>query len=149
MLGAGLSELETLIRRIQEGSVQHFADFITEVQGRRSELARSGLTSIHDEVWRRFQQGDPTPFKTFRYNEYLTTVACFGDLPGASMEQVLAQRIVITEEVRQAAATLRERGALTFGVSDKPDEASLPSETQAQAGMRALHHLMTLVVGEA
>jgi len=148
MLGAGLSELETLIRRIQEGSVQHFADFITEVQGRRSKLARSGLTSIHDEVWRCFQQGDPTPFKTFRYNEYLTTVACFGDLPGASMEQVLAQRIVITEEVRQAAATLRERGALTFGVSDKPDEASLPNETQAQAGMRPLHRLQAVAVGE-
>ncbi len=148
MLGAGLSELETLIRRIQEGSVRHFADFITEVQGRRSELARSGLTSIHDEVWHRFQQGDPTPFKTFRYNEYLTTVACFGDLPGASMEQVLAQRIVITEEVRQAAAALCERGAMTFGVSDKPDEASLPNDAQAQAGMRALHRLMTLAVGE-
>jgi hypothetical protein len=149
MLGAGLSELETVVHRIQEGSMHSFADFITEVQGRRSDLARSGLIPVHDEVWRRFQQGDPTPFKTFRYNEYLTTVACFGDLPGASIEEVLAKRIVITEEVRQAAIALRERGALTFGVSDKPDEASLPNESQAQAGMKALHRLTTLAVGEA
>jgi len=149
MLGAGLFELESLIRRIQDGSMRQFADFITEVQARRSELGRSGLTSIHDEVWRRFQQGDPTPFKTFRYNEYLATVACFGDLPGASIEEMLARRIVSTEEVRQAAAALRARGILTFGVSDKPDEASLPSETQAQGGMKALHHLITPAVGEA
>jgi len=149
MLGAGLSELETVVHRVQEGSMRSFADFITEVQGRRSDLARSGLIPVHDEVWHRFQQGDPTPFKTFRYNEYLTTIARFGDLPEASIEEVLAQRIVITEEVRQAAIALRGRGVLTFGVSDKPDEASLPNETQAQAGMEALHRLATLAVGEA
>ncbi len=149
ILGAGLFQLEALIPRIQEGSMRQFADFITEVQARRPELVRSGLSSNHDEVWTRFRQGDPTPFKTFRYNEYLTTIACFGELPGASIEQVLSQRIVITEEVRRAAAALSARGVLTFGVSDKPDEASLPNETQARAGMKALHRLITLVVGEA
>ncbi len=40
----------------------------------------------------------------------------------------------------------RERGALIFGVSDKPDEASLPSEEQASAGLRPLHRLVTLAV---
>ena len=52
------------------------------------------------------------------------------------------------EAARQAAAALRERGALIFGVSDKPDEASVPNKVQAQAGMKALHHLETLAVGE-
>jgi hypothetical protein len=61
---------------------------------------------------------------------------------------VLAQRIVITQEIREIAFALRERGALIFGVSDKPDEASLPSEAQAKAGMKPLHHLETLAVGE-
>ena len=55
---------------------------------------------------------------------------------------------MITQEVREAAAALRERGALLFAVSDKPDEASVPNEAQAEAGMKALHHLETLVVGE-
>jgi hypothetical protein len=55
---------------------------------------------------------------------------------------------VITQEVGETAAVLRERGALIFGVSDKPDEASLPNEVQAKAGMRPLHHLETLAVGE-
>jgi hypothetical protein len=51
-------------------------------------------------VRRAVQAGDPTSFKAFRFAEYGTTSARFGDLPGASVEQVLEQRIVITQEVR-------------------------------------------------
>jgi len=39
--------------------------------------------------------------------------------------------------------------ALLFGVSDKPDEASVPSPEQAEEGMEPLHRLGTLAVGEA
>jgi hypothetical protein len=148
MVTAGLWELDALIREVEGGSLQRFADFIAQVEDRRTELAPTGLTSIHDDVWRRVQAGDPTPFKAFRYNEYLTTVARFGDLPRAAVTDVLAQRIVITQEVREAAAALRARGALIFGVSDKPDEASVPNKAQAEAGMRALHRLETVAVGE-
>ncbi len=148
ILGAGLWELEALIGQVESGSMQGFEDFIATVQGRRPELAATGLTSIHDDVWERVEAGDPTPFKAFRYNEYQTTVARFGDLPGASAEEVLSQRIAITEEVRAAAITLRERGCLLFGVSDKPDEASVPSPEQAEAGKKPLHRLETLAVGE-
>jgi len=149
MLGTGLFDLDTLIDHVKAGSMCHFTDFIGTVQGRRPELAGTGLESIHDDVWQRVQAGDPTPFKAFRYNEYLTTVVRFGDLPGATVDELLAQRIVITQEVRDIAAALRRRGALILGVSDKPDEASIPSEAQAQAGMQALHHLESVAVGEA
>jgi hypothetical protein len=148
MLGTGLFDLDALILEVETGTMQHFSDFIAQVQARRAELAPTGLTPVHDEVWRSVQAGDPTPFKAFRYNEYLTTVARFGDLPDATSEQVLARRIVITQEVRTAAADLRQRGALIFGVSDKPDEASLPSATQAKADMKPLHRLETLAAGE-
>jgi hypothetical protein len=148
MLGTGLVELDALIREVEVGATQSFADFIALVESRRPELAHTGLTSIHDDVYRCVRAGDPTPFKPFRYNEYLTTAARFGDLPGATVDEILTRRIVITHEVRDAAAALRERGALIFGVSDKPDEASLPSQAQAREGMQALHHLETLVVGE-
>jgi hypothetical protein len=149
IVGAGLWELDELMGEVGDGSMASFQDFIASVQTRRSELASTGLTSIHDDVWERVQAGDPTPFKTFRYNEYLTTVARFGDLPGASPEEVLSQRIVITEEVRSSALALGERGCLLFGVSDKPDEASLPSPEQAREGKKPLHRLETLAVGEA
>jgi hypothetical protein len=148
ILGAGLWELGELIEEVRDGSMASFHDFIARVQRRRSELAPTGLISIHDDVWERVEAGDPTPFKAFRYNEYLTTAARFGDLPGASPEEVLSQRIVITEEVRDVAAALKGRGCLLFGVSDKPDEASMPSPEQAREGKKPLHRLTTLVVGE-
>ena len=149
ILGAGLWELGELIEEVRDGSMASFHDFIARVQRRRSELAPTGLISIHDDVWERVEAGDPTPFKAFRYNEYLTTAARFGDLPGASLEEVLSQRIVITQEVRDLARVLKGRGCLLFGVSDKPDEASAPSAEQAKRGMKPLHRLETLVVGEA
>jgi hypothetical protein len=148
MLGAGLFELDAVVKAVNAGALQHFTDFIGQVQHRRGELGPSGLTSLHDDVWACVQAGDPTPFKAFRYNEYLTTVARFGDLPGATVKQALGLRIAITQEVREAALALRGRGALIFALSDKPDEASVPSEAQAQEGMAALHHLETVVIGE-
>ena len=147
ILGAGLFELDALVDAVEDGTMQGFADFIGQVQHRREELGPSGLTSIHDDVWACVQAGDPTPFKAFRYNEYLTTAARFGDLAGASTEEVLKSRIAITQEVREAGLALQARGVLTFGLSDKPDEASVPSEAQASQGMRPLHRLETLVVG--
>lgn len=149
ILGAGLFQLDQVIGDVRSGELGQFMDLIVQVQGRREELDGSGLTPIHDAIWQCVQAGDPTPFKAFRYNEYLTTAARFGDLPGASVDQVLSGRIVITQEVRQAALMLRERGALVFGLSDKPDEASLPSEAQIREGMKPLHHLETLAVGAA
>jgi hypothetical protein len=146
-LGASLYRLEDIVEAVESGTLRSFERFIGDVQDRREELARSGLTSVHDEVWARVRAGDPTPFKAFRYNEYLTTVARFGALPGVSPETFLRQRIAITQEVREAALLLQERGALLFGLSDKPDEASLPSEAQARAGMLPLHALETLAIG--
>jgi hypothetical protein len=148
MLGAGLFQLAALVREVKAGSMRRFSDFIVRVENRRSKLAQTGLVAIHSDVWCRVQAGDPTPFKAFRYNEYLATVARFGDLPGTTVEEILARRIVITQEIRETAAVLRGCGALIFGVSDKPDEASLPNEVQAEAGMRSLHRLETLAVGE-
>jgi hypothetical protein len=153
ILGAGLLTLADVVREVQAGTMSGFHDFISRVQARRAELDGSGLTSIHDDVWARVQAGDPTPFKAFRRNEYLTTSARFGGLPGAPgapdapVERLLRERIALTQEVREAALALRARGVLLFGVSDKPDEASLPTEEQAQEGMAALHHLETVAVG--
>jgi len=148
ILGAGLFTPGGVIQDVRAGRLANFREFISCVQGRREELAASGLMPVHDEVWRCVQADDPTPFKAFRYNEYLTTAARFGDLPGATVDQVLKQRIVITQEVREAALMLREKGALLFALSDKPDEASMPNARQLQDGMRPLHGLETVVVGD-
>ncbi|NLE76744.1 MAG: hypothetical protein GX605_08335 [Chloroflexi bacterium] len=149
MLGAGLCQLAPLLGRIRDGSLATFSALIEEVQRRRGELAGSGLAAIHDQVWGAMQAADPTPFKAFRRQEYLATIARCGDLPGASAPEALAARIVVTEEVRQAARKLKEGGALVFAVSDKPDEASHPSAEDAQLGLQPLHRQAFLSVGEA
>jgi hypothetical protein len=148
ILGAGLVSLEGLAAEVQDGSLADFVTFIARIQARRDELAATGLAPIHDEVWACVQAGDPTPFKAFRYNEYLTTVARFGGAAEGSVDDLLANQIVLTQEVREAAAALRARGALLFGISDKPDEASLPNAQQAEEGMVPLHRLPTIAVGE-
>ncbi len=149
MLGTSLFQFPVLVQDIQDGKMHDFFEFIQQVQRRRAELPSAGLIEIHDQVWRLVQQGDPTPFKAFRYNEYLATAARFGVPPGEALETALFQRIMITEEVRQIAGDMRRRGVLVFGLSDKPDEASFPSSEQARKGMQPLHRLETLCVGEA
>ena len=51
----------------------------------------------------------------------------------ATRPSVLAHEIVITAEVAVVARLLGERGALVFGISDKPDEASTPTPEDAGA----------------
>jgi len=147
MLGAGLFKLDELTLDVHSRALGDFGDFISRVQARRSELAETGLTPVHDDVWACVQAGDPTPFKSFRYNEYLTTTARFGDTPETPAGQLLTEQICITQEVRATTLALKARGALIFGVSDKPDEASLPNAQQAAAGMQPLHRLESTAVG--
>jgi hypothetical protein len=42
----------------------------------------------------------------------------------------------------------RRRGALLFGLSDKPDEASIPTPELASQGYRAIHRTATHVIGQ-
>lgn len=149
MLSAGLMRFDTLLEEIKNGGMRSFDDFIHLIQGRRAELRQEGLATIHAEVWANFQAGDPTPFKTFRYQEYLATAACFGGRLDEDAASALKQWAVITQEVIDVAVDLRQRGVLIFGLSDKPDEASLPNREQEREGMKALHRLETLCVRAA
>ena len=93
---------------------------------------------------------DPTPFKAFRRREYLETVGRMDVLPdGAPVEEVLAQEIVITAEVASVARHLASRGALVMGISDKPDEASIPTPEQAAGGRQPIHRTRMKEFGEA
>ncbi len=148
MIMAGLFHYETIVKEIKEGSLKTFTEFITRVHNKREMLPEGGLSSLHAEFWRCFQEGDPTPFKTFRRNEYLTTSARYRPQLVGNLEQTLKESIVITREVVQFANDLRPRGVLVFGLSDKPDEASLPTHEQAEKGFKPLHRLETMVVGD-
>jgi hypothetical protein len=148
ILGSGLCALEPLVAEVRAGHMATFEQFIAGVDDRAADLP-ADLRRIHSNVYTLVQRGDPTPFKAFRYNEYRATVermGCLGD--GAPVEELLEKEIVITQEVREMALAWRERGALLFGLSDKPDEASVPTDDLAAQGYRAIHRVETHVVGE-
>jgi len=147
VLGDGLFDLEPLVARVQRGEMASFEQFIADVDGRAAQLS-AGLRPIHAQIFALVRQGDPTPFKAFRINEYQTTVAKMGCLDDdAPVERLLRDELVITQEVRAASLMWRERGALLFGLSDKPDEASTPSAEWAARGYQPIHRTETHIVG--
>lgn len=147
IIGSGLIDLPSLLDPLRNGAISSFAEWISEVDRRAAELP-SHLQKIHTEVTGLVQQGDPTPFKDFRRQEYQTTIEHMGRLEDQTpVAAKLQEEIVITQEVREMALAWREQGALLFGVSDKPDEASIPSDALAAQGYQAIHKVETHAVG--
>ncbi len=147
MLGSGLTDLQGLVAQISSGRMAVFEDFLAFVGSRQDDLP-ADLREVHRDVAARLAAGDPTPFKAFRRREYLATVSRMGQLEaGAPVEQALAEEICITQEVRLAAQAWKEQGALLFGLSDKPDEASIPTPELAAQGAQPIHRIETDAVG--
>jgi hypothetical protein len=148
ILGSGLVSLEVLFEQVRSGQLVSFDQFIRQVEGRKEALSPA-LRSLHGEIYANVRRGDPTPFKAFRRNEYRATVARFGALPvDAPVEALLREEIVITQEVRSLALEWRRRGALLLGLSDKPDEAAIPTPQLAAQNFAPLHRMETHAVGE-
>ncbi|MCX7682003.1 MAG: hypothetical protein N2508_08600 [Anaerolineae bacterium] len=147
ILGSGLLALESLVEDVKSGRMRSFEQFIAWVNDHVAELPAS-LRAIHNDIYALVQQGDPTPFKAFRYNEYRTTIGRMGQLDDSTpVEQLLRDEIVVTHEVRELAQAWCQQGALLFGLSDKPDEASLPPPELASQGYRPIHRTETHAVG--
>ncbi len=147
ILGSELFSFAGLVQDVRDGKMATFGQFIAQVEQRKVELSDE-LSSIHQEIYANVQAGDPTPFKPFRRNEYRLTVGLFGWLDDhAPPQKMLAEEIVITQEVRQMALEWRKRGALLFGLSDKPDEASTPTPELNKEGYLPLHQAETHAIG--
>ncbi|HSN76207.1 MAG TPA: hypothetical protein VL334_14120 [Anaerolineae bacterium] len=161
-VSAGLIDLPTLAAQVKAGEMRSFEQFIAWADGVLA--ARSpafsekpdfyspttGLQAIHRDVYPLVQAGDPTPFKAFRRNEYLCTIERFGRLPeDTPPETLLAEQVCITQEVRETALWLNRRGCLLLTMSDKPDEATLPTPELAAQGYLPLHRTPTTAVGES
>ena len=147
MVSAGLYQEQRLVEDIQNGKIFRFDQLMIDVQMQKDQLP-AGVREIHKDVFARMRQGDPTPFKAFRAQEYLATAAHMGHLDAeTSMDERLLQEIVITQEVRKLASDWLFEGALLFGLSDKPDEASIPSAELAAQGYLPIHKIETSVVG--
>jgi hypothetical protein len=146
ILGSGIYDLDSVVKQVRDGELVQFLDFINQVDRDKNALD-ANLLQIHDEIFMNVQQGDPTPFKEFRRREYLVTVSYMGKFSESeSVDKLLADEIVITGEVREHALKWLAQGALIFGVSDKPDEASIPTQAQAAQGYQPIHRTQTHIV---
>jgi hypothetical protein len=147
MVSGGVYAFPQLLADLEAERLFTFAQFI-EACTERS--ISEELAPVHREVYTDFRRGDPTPFKSFRYREYEETVRRMDRLPDeAGEERVLAEEIVITREVADVCRFLREKGVLLFGLTDKPDESSIPRPELAQKGYLPLHRVTMKILGDS
>lgn len=148
MIASGVIEIEA-VRERRHAPAGGFAGLIGAI-GARGAWPSAALASFHEQIAGLVAAGDPTPFKAFRYNELRETARRMGCMPdGTPAEALLRTELVITAEVWQVAHAWRARGALLFGLSDKPDEAAIPTPEAAASGARPLHRIVTHIVGDA
>jgi hypothetical protein len=148
IVGSGLYQKGVLVQSIEEGVLADFEVFLREVDRKSAQLPPE-IKAMHQDVFNRVQKGDPTPFKAFREAEYLATADRMGKMePGSPVGELLSREIVITHEVRQLMLAWREQGCLLFGLSDKPDEASIPTPELESRGYKPIHRIEASVVGE-
>lgn len=147
ILLGGIASLSDLKQAVYQRELRTFEDFIQQVEQGKAQLPAC-LAEAHVQVYDSVLAGDPTPFKAFRRCEYTVTVGSMGILPDdASPLVLLAEEITLTEEIRRISLDWRNRGSLLFGLSDKPDEASLPTQELAARGFQPLHRTPTHAVG--
>jgi len=149
MVVGGVMPADEFWAELKAGRLTGFHQFLGLCHERRARMS-SGLACVHTEVHGNVMRGDPTPFKSFRYREYFATVQRMDFLPDTTPHtELLSREIVITAEVGETLEQLSRRGALIFGISDKPDEASLPPASSAGQGYQALHRTRMKVLGES
>jgi hypothetical protein len=147
MVSGGVYDFSHLLTDLEGQRLSTFAQFIEACAERE---IGDELAPVHREVYTNFRRGDPTPFKSFRYREYEETVRRMDHLlDEAGEETILAEEIVITREVADVCRFLRGKGVLLFGLTDKPDESSIPRPELAQEGYLPLHRVTMKVVGNS
>jgi len=145
ILQGGMITSEELFNALDSGDLSSFSQFLSLVDEHKKDLAEP-FRPMHDRVRSAYLLADPTPFVDFRRNEYKVTVEHMGRLKdGTPAEQLLQEEIVITREVMEYGLHCRHTGALVFGLSDKPDEASIPNERIDN--YMSLHATETHIVG--
>lgn len=149
VLNTGLIGFEELLSEIESKSLEDFEQFHRWVASRL--MSRAGVTEafrqVHEAVGASLRVGDSTPFKQFRREEFMSTVAHMGNVAdGAPVDKILTAEIVLTEEVCELSETLKERGCLLLCLSDKPFEASCPTR-QLAANFLPVHRMATHRIG--
>jgi hypothetical protein len=127
--------------------VSGFSGLVEWVETRKSALP-GPVRRLHGAIRDAVLAGNATPFVAFRRAEYRETVARMGAAPDESSDaEILQDEIVITQEVWEVVSAWKARGVQLLALSDKPDEACLPTTSDAAAGLRPIHQTRTHVIG--
>ncbi len=149
VLNTRLISLDEVVREVESKSLDSFEQFIRWVDSRMmiNPSAGEALREVHEAVNGSVRIGDPTPFKRFRRQEFVSTMEHMGNMPdSASVQELLENEITITEEVYQLAQWLKARQCQILCLSDKPDEASRP-HPRVSPDLAPLHRAQTHRVG--
>ncbi|MEX1020396.1 MAG: hypothetical protein WDZ49_12105 [Litorilinea sp.] len=149
VLNTRLIDYKDMLGEIESKSLDSFEQFLRWVDSRMmiNPLSGESLRQVHEAVVTSVRNGDPTPFKRFRRQEFITTVERMGNLSDdVGVDELLAQEITLTQEVCELTEWLRERGCLLLCLSDKPDEASCP-DRYAPPDLLPVHMTETHRVG--
>lgn len=132
---------------ILDGRLRSFHEFIDWMQDHLTEMPLC-LHGIHQSYFQAYMDGDLTPFKSFRQSELRHTLSLMGHLADdASFNELLKNEIVITEEVFSVLQQWQKLGAFIISLSDKPDEAAIPTRQMEIEGVLPLHLQKTHCVG--
>jgi hypothetical protein len=149
VLNTRIMSLDDLVNEVESKSLDNFEQFIRWVGSRMMINPSAGiaLREVHEAVNGSVRVGDPTPFKRFRRQEFISTMEHMGNMPdSAGVQELLDNEITITEEVYQLATWLRARKCQILCLSDKPDEASRP-HPRVSPELEPLHRAQTHRVG--
>ncbi len=147
IVAAGGMTAPQLMDGVQSARIPSVIALMEQIEQDATPLPEA-VAAAHRDVLRRVQTGDATPFKAFRRREYLRTVGIMGQLADDAPDaQRLSEEICLTREVFETTLYLTARGCLPMALSDKPDEAALPTKAMAKQGYLPLHRQKTHVVG--
>ena len=150
ILNAKLIAFDELMSEIEAKNLENFDQFMRWVDSLMMRKVAPGeeLREVHEAIQASVRNGDPTPFKRFRRQEFASTLEYMGNLPDtATVEQLLSDEITICEEVWQVSSWLKQRGCFLLCMSDKPDEASKPGPRDSGSN-KPVHRAATHRVGE-
>lgn len=145
VVASGVLTTDQLSRAIQDGSFENLEQLIASIDADPGPQAQR-LRILQQPIVERMLAGNPTPFQSFRLREYQETIACMGIERPMSLEQRLRDELVLTGEVLAVAQHWQAQGALLFALSDKPDEAALPSPDLSRQGYLPLHWMQTHII---
>lgn len=151
MLNGCVTDLDELLREFENNSLGSFDHFIRWIDVRitNGNCASESLRQAHEAVIMSVRQGDPTPFKHFRRQEFVSTLEHMNNVPdSAAPTDRLSAEICITQEVRELSIWLQKRGALVLSMSDKPDEASAPHPRYSPE-LAPIHQSFTHCIGSS